>query len=276
VRRLLKWTDILVLAASVAIAALAYLRKSLTLAGYAFAIVLALGLYLAGGVQFIVLLLVFFISSTLLSKFKNSIKHVLEAKLSPKNNQRDHIQVLANGGPALIMAMMFVWSGDPAYSMAVSAAFAASNADTWASELGILSKAEPVSFVTGKPVRRGLSGGVTLAGFVASLAGAALIALAASLFAVNKLPAASLAIHFLMITLSGLTGSLIDSLLGDTLQSKYLDHAGEITEKSHSDGKPHKLHRGLAFINNDLVNFASGLLAALLLLAAVRLTGSGI
>ena len=269
-----KWSDILILAASIGVAALAYMRSALTLAGYAFAIVLALGLYLAGGVQFIVLLLVFFISSTLLSKFKTSIKHVLEARLSPKGNRRDHMQLLANGGPALIMALLFVLLKDHVYSMAVSAAFAASNADTWASELGILSKSGPVSFVSGKPVKRGLSGGVTLAGFAASLAGAALIALVASLFAIRTLPAGSLTIHFLMITLAGLSGSLIDSLLGDTLQSKYLDHEGEISEKSHSGGKPHKLHRGLAFVNNDLVNFVSGLLAALILLAAVRLTGS--
>lgn len=269
-----KWHDILILAASIAVAALAYMRSALTLAGYAFAIVLALGLYLAGGVQFIVLLLVFFTSSTLLSRFRKSFKHVIEAKLSPKSSRRDHIQVLANGGPALIMALLYVLLDDPVYSMAVSAAFAASNADTWASELGILSKTGPVSFVSGKPVKRGLSGGVTFAGFAASLAGAALIALTASLFMLKTLPIGSLPPYFLMITLAGMTGSLIDSLLGDTLQSKYLDHEGEITEKSHSGGKPHKLHRGLAFVNNDLVNFVSGLLAAVLLLVAARLTGA--
>lgn len=269
-----KWTDLVLFGYGFLATVVAWLRNALTWTGYAFALLLALALYRIGGAAFIALLLVFFISSSLFSRVGKSFKHRIEVKMSARSGRRDAIQVLANGGPALIMALLFVWLQEPVYSLAVSAAFAASNADTWASELGILSKKRPVSFLTGRPVRRGLSGGVTLVGCIASTAGAALIGLVSALFQMRTLSFAALLLHFLLITLAGLFGSLVDSLLGDTLQAKYLDHAGQITEKSHSNGRPHRLHRGLAFVNNDWVNFVSGLLAATLLLVMVKVTGT--
>lgn len=255
------------------IAALALWRGSLSRPAAAGAFVLAVGLYVAGGPLFLLLLMVFFFSSTFLTRFKASIKdpigHLVHAR---GGGPRDLTQVAANGGAALIMAALLALSHDSVFTIAVAAAFAACNADTWASEIGVLSRKPPVSLLTFQPVRRGLSGGVSLLGFVASLAGAALIGLT---FAAYQLltghPAASLMQPFALIFMAGIAGSLLDSLLGATLQAKYVSHeTGELTEKPCHNGRENRLHSGLRFVNNDFVNFASSLLASALVLAFPR------
>ena len=62
------------------------------------------------------------------------------------------------------------------------AAFAAANADTWATELGVVSKRQPRLITTFKTVEKGTSGGVTLLGTISALAGAGLIGGVAFLF----------------------------------------------------------------------------------------------
>jgi len=66
-----------------------------------------------------------------------------------------------------------------------------------------------------------------------------------------------------LICLAGLAGSVLDSLLGATLQAKYISHeTGELTEKPRQNGWSNRLHSGLRLVNNDFVNFTSSLLAA--------------
>jgi uncharacterized protein (TIGR00297 family) len=136
---------------------------------------------------------------------------------------------------------------------------AAVNADTWATELGVLNPTQPRMITNlGKRVEKGTSGGVSLFGTLASLLGAAVIALpAVYLSPVGALPSES----FFLISLSGLAGSLFDSLLGATVQAMYYCP----TDKK--DTERHPLHtcgtqtvhiRGWKWLNNDWVNFACG------------------
>ncbi|MEA4807072.1 DUF92 domain-containing protein [Acetobacterium wieringae] len=258
---------------SLAVSVFALRRNALTLSAALGAFFLAVALYLAGGPLFFILLMVFFFSSTFLSHFKASLKDPIEVRMHAKSGPRDLVQVGANGGAALIMAIPFALSQNPAYLVAVAASFAACNADTWASEIGILSKKAPVSLLTLKPVSPGLSGGVSPLGFLASLGGSAVVALTYGLY---QLAAGNsgvlLWMQILMITFGGLLGSVLDSFMGAAFQAKYISHeTGELTEKPVDNNKPNQLYSGLAFINNDFVNFASSLLAASLVLLFVQL-----
>jgi uncharacterized protein (TIGR00297 family) len=258
---------------ALAVSIFALRRNALSTSAALGAFFLAVGLYLAGGPLFFILLMVFFFSSTFLSHVKASFKDPIEARIHAKSGPRDIVQVGANGGAALIMAVPFVLSENPAYLVAVAASFAACNADTWASEIGILSKKAPISLITFKPVSPGLSGGVSPLGLLASLGGSALVALTYGLyqFAAGN-SGVLLWLQIGIITLGGLLGSILDSLLGAAIQAKYISlETGEITEKPTNNNQPNQLVSGFAFVNNDFVNFASSFLAAMLVLVFVQL-----
>ena len=264
---------VIYLCLSLAGAIFAYRRKSLTFSAALAAFFLGAALYLTGGPLFFILLMVFFLSSTFLSHFKASLKDPIEARIHAKSGPRDIFQVGANGGAALIMAVPFAISQNPAYLVAVAASFAACNADTWASEIGILSKKAPVSLITLKPVSPGLSGGVSPLGFLASLGGSAVVALTYGLyqFAAGN-SGLLLWMQILMIAFGGLLGSILDSLMGAAIQAKYISHdTGELTEQPDHNNIPNQLVSGITFVNNDFVNFASSLLAATMVLLFVQL-----
>jgi uncharacterized membrane protein len=109
-----------------------------------------------------------------------------------------------------------------------------------------------------KVVEKGTSGGISLVGTLASLAGSALIAFLASLLTGNWL-------LFPLVTLSGLAGSLFDSFLGGTVQAMYYCPTDKKeTEKHplHTCGTETVHLRGWTWLDNDIVNFSCGVFGA--------------
>jgi uncharacterized protein (TIGR00297 family) len=248
-----------------AIGYLAYRARSLSISG-AWAAVLTGGLIFGlGGLPWALLLLTFFLSSSALSRLFSQRKQAVNEKFS-KGSQRDWGQVFANGSLGALLAVAAgVWPGSGWPWFAFVGAMAAVNADTWATELGVLSPSEPRLISNGKRVERGTSGGITLLGSLSTLAGAALVGLIAVLF---NSPAGLLA-----ALLGGLAGSLFDSWLGATVQAIYYCPACEKeTERfpRHTCGTQTRLMRGWSWLNNDCVNFACSLAGALVALGVWR------
>ena len=168
------------------IAFLAYRAHSLNVSGAIAATITGTIIFGVGGWQWAVLLLTFFITSSGLSRAFKKQKTKLEEKYS-KGHERDAGQVFANGGVAALFALLhgvvpaalWPWLG-------FAAALAAVNADTWATELGVLNPRPPRMITNlSKQVEKGTSGGVSLVGTLASLAGSALIATLAVLLPLN-------------------------------------------------------------------------------------------
>jgi uncharacterized protein (TIGR00297 family) len=257
-----------VLLVSFVVAFLAYHRGSLTGPAALAASVLSLTLYLSGGLRMVFLLLVFFLSSTFLTHYRKRDKHLIEQDLHEKKGARDTFQVFANGGAALAMSLLNAAYHQDVFLIASAAALAASNADTWASELGLLSREKPVYILSRRPVQAGLSGGVTRVGTTAALAGGLFIGLvfgAMRLF--DHLPLRTLLLQVALVTLTGFVGSLIDSILGESLQALYTTQANtSLTERRAEQGVANQLKHGWRWMTNDWVNLISSTGASVLLL----------
>lgn len=261
---------VLGLALGILIAALAHRARSLNRSGaYAAAFVGTL-IFGIGGWQWAILLLTFFVSSSALTRAFGRQKRGLDEKYS-KGGERDAAQVFSNGGLAALFAALRGLYPDAAWTWTgFAVSLAAVNADTWATELGVLNPSAP-RLITDlrRRVEKGTSGGVSLVGTLASLGGSALIALLATLLNPLSPPLSPLP-FFLVIAFTGLAGSLLDSFLGATVQALYFCPKDQKeTEKHplHTCGTPTVHVRGWKWLDNDLVNVACGLFAVILALA---------
>jgi len=253
---------------AIIIAYLAYRAHSLNQSGAYAATVVGTIVFGLGGWQWAVLLLIFFITSSALSRLFKKRKQGLDEKFS-KGHERDSGQVFGNGGLATAFVLIHVLFPDSMIGwVGFAAALAAVNADTWATELGVLNPAQPIMITNlKKHVEKGTSGGVSLFGTLASLLGAFAIALPASLLTDNwsLLPT---------ITFAGLFGSLFDSFIGATVQAMYYCPTdNKETEKHplHTCGTETVHIRGWKWLNNDWVNFACGAFGVLIALAFLTL-----
>ena len=261
---------------SIIITFLAYRRGSLSRSGAVGALIVGTLIFGLGGWVWGIVLGVFFVSSSLLSHFKEREKAAVAEKFE-KGHRRDIGQVIANGGlGALIAALSAVVPSDLWFFLFIGV-MATVTADTWATELGTLSKAAPRLITTGRTVEVGTSGGVSPLGTSVSFVGGLLIGLTAGLLAplAGMLPWAAVLPLALIGALSGAAGSLIDSLMGATIQQiYYCDTCRKETErKAHRCGTTTRPLRGWGWMNNDLVNLISsiggGLVAALLALLLI-------
>ncbi|MEM8585779.1 MAG: DUF92 domain-containing protein [Bacteroidota bacterium] len=98
------------------------------------------------------------------------------------------------------------------------AVLATANSDTWASEIGRYFKGRTYDILRFRRVEPGLSGGISLAGTIAAGFGAALIAAFAFLISRDWI---SGLIVYSFIWIFGFAGMLIDSILGALFQPKY-------------------------------------------------------
>jgi len=230
--------------------------KFLTRSGSLAAFLLGVVVFGLGGLRWAIVLLVFFLSSSGLSRLFRKRKEESEKNYA-KGSTRDAWQVAANGGLAGIFALLHLFFPQLSWIwIAFCAAFAAANADTWATEIGALAKKTPRLITTLKPVEPGTSGAISGLGTVAAFAGALLVGLTASL--VDPFAAEQSAWLVLgVITVGGGVGSLVDSWLGATMQAVYhCPQCDKDTEKFplHGCGTETVLIRGKKWLNNDIVN----------------------
>ena len=243
------------------IGAAAAILRMLTITGAIAAAVVGFLTFGLGGAPFAVPLLTFFITSSLLSKVGKARKAASAGRYE-KSSIRDAGQVLANGSVPAALAVWFAFSHNQRQSYLIFlAALAAVNADTWATELGGMVSARPWLVTTFKKVDPGTSGGVTLGGLAAALAGAFVIALSAWF----AWPAASKILlwridapELLCVTWAGFVAAYADSVLGATVQAQYkCTRCGQIVERKEHCGVKTKQCRGVGCMNNDAVNLAA-------------------
>lgn len=243
-----------------AIAVTAYRVRSLSFDGALAAFAVGAIVFGAGGWPAAAVLLAFFVPSSLLTRVGRERKSALRGTERPA--PRNAWQVLANGGVAAACAIAALAWRVP-FSAAFAGAFAAASADTWGTEVGTLSRRAPVSILTFKPTETGLSGGVTLLGTAATVAGALCVALVAAFVLVAPL---------LAVCAGGVAGALADSIAGASIQERrWCPSCDSPCETPlHHCGSATSLRGGVRGIQNDAVNVMATLCGALVAALMLR------
>ncbi len=231
------------------IAVAAYRAKSLTAGGALAAVGVGAVTFGSLGLPGAGVLMTFFVTSVALSRVGRARKRAVLVDVE-KASARDAAQVLANGGVAALCAALSR-TGDSRYIDAFAGAFAAAAADTWGTEIGTLARRRPRSILTFQPIATGLSGGVTPLGLYAQGAGALLVSFAASTFLKRS--------AFAAFVLAGITGALVDSIVGASLQTlRWCAGCDRATERAtHECGAKTTLVRGIPGFGNDFVNLTA-------------------
>lgn len=225
----------------------------------------------------------FFLAGTKATKYKQASKTFDEQDVK-SSGRRNWIQVISNGGVGMEISILLLIEKGPANELPInfpydyfptwlSIAFLGSMAcacgDTLASELApAMSKAQP-RLITNPFLRvpRGTNGGVTLLGLIFSALGGFICGLAYYVFTLICVEREILLRSppqwplLLVGTIAGLFGSMVDSLVGATMQYSGIDMStGRIVGKSR-DGVV--WISGAEILDNHSVNLISTLVTAL-------------
>ncbi len=260
------------------LAIFAFKRNALTEGGTITAILIGLLVFIfpvqgiTGRIWF-ALLAVFFLSSFFVTKFQSIQKKEVNKEFA-KGDTRDYMQVFANGAAAALLAVIYYFYPLEGIFIAFAAALATVSADTWATELGILSRQKPFLITNLQRVDKGVSGAVSPFGLLAALAGALIIAVGAvflvhlnnSFFASELSVPGGIAFFVVFVSLLGLLGSVIDSVLGATVQvMHYCKKCRKETERTtHGCSSKTFYSKGFKFFDNDVVNLVASLITAAL------------
>jgi uncharacterized protein (TIGR00297 family) len=240
------------------VVAIAFVAKVLDLSGALAGFLIGTIVFGIGGWLFAIPMLLFFIISSLLSKLPQRNAKFAQDIIA-KGSRRDVTQVLANGLLPTLMVMASLFMKKETAFLLYLGGLAAATADTWATEIGLRLGKNPRSILNGKSVAPGASGGITLAGTLGAILGAALVALAGwwsykilETSAVHWLP-------FIGVAVAGIVAQFIDSLLGATLQRRNRCAVCiKITERDEHCGQATNHFSGWRWLNNDGVNIACG------------------
>lgn len=237
-----------VLAVLALLGLIAWQKKWLNGGGSVTAAILGFVIWTGGNWQALLLIGLFFVTGSILGKLNKATN--LAAK---SGKARDYRQVLCNG---VVAGACMVWYAISLDSMAwqlFAVSVAISTADTWSSEIGIWAKGKVVDIIGFRPLPAGISGGISLAGTLAGLAGSSFIGAIAWFLMAD--PA-------VWVIIFGFAGMVADSVAGSLLQARYRD--GSLL----ADDKPgtgnFALVKGYIWMDNDLVNLFSNLLVTVL------------
>ncbi|KAJ2162126.1 hypothetical protein GGF46_000868 [Coemansia sp. RSA 552] len=249
---------------------------------------------------FTAVLLAFFLSSSFWTKYQARLKGRMDPGFAAAS-RRDWRQVLCNGGIGSLISIVYQFYFDgrhptdlgvgerqlmTALVWAYVGFYACCAADTWASEIGSLSSDWPLLITTLREVPPGTNGGVSRLGLLSSFAGGAAVGLAADAalwiqyFSAIRSGALPRIPYIMLGSLLGILGSVLDSLLGATMQASYLVGRRIVSDLSAEDARKLedvKLVSGKDILSNNMVNvlssactaaMAAGLLALIVTVAS--------
>lgn len=261
-------------------------KKSLDISG-AIGAVLVGFFSIASSYRFGAILIVCYYTSSKLTKIREDVKAKIESDYQ-LGGQRNIIQVFANSIIATIVCLIYYFyfgeDSDPSFVCSANfgfssttfwtsnfsgilwclyvAHYACATADTWASELGVLAVRPPrlVTSLFLREVPTGTNGGMSLLGTAASAGGG--VAIGVTFWLLSFFVSGNIMLQFPMVIVglvSGVLGSLYDSILGATVQASYYSTERKCIVKRHEKAKDKSIIvvSGADILTNEAVNLVS-------------------
>jgi uncharacterized protein (TIGR00297 family) len=251
-----------IIAGSALILVLAFIAirwRAIDLAGATAGAIFSFIVFLAGGFSWLFMIIIFFAVSSALTKYKYDYKRTL-GFAQDKLGTRSWPNSIANGGVAAIASLAYIYEHSEIFAVMFLTSVAIALSDTLATEVGLLSHSKPRLMTNlSKTVEPGTSGGVSLLGNgTAVLSAVGISGLGIILAIVDGTNVRTISIAALSVISGALIGVFFDSVLGATVQgSNKCTVCGKITENLvHHDQRTITV-RGLRYIDNNVVNFAS-------------------
>jgi len=229
----------------------------------AFLIGFATFVFPADGWKWFIVLLVFLMVSSYMTHYKYQAKRK-KGFAQEKGGARGWPNVAANGVIAGILVSLTPFFPREPMLAAFLGAVATANADTLATEIGLLNPSDP-RLITDlrRIVPAGTSGGISILGELATLLGAATIGIAASILGMIAKPGWSPAVLIGSTMIAGFAGSSLDSVIGATVQGTYkCQVCNKITENRRHCGAASIPLRGYKVIDNNIVNLIATIFGA--------------
>lgn len=252
------WPMVIVVLTVTVIAIGAYLARALTAGGALCAFVMGVTVFWTTRAEGFLLFMLFFLSCNVVGKISKRLRKGKTEIAEKKGHRRDVMQVVANGLMTTIAALLWFFTSKTVALIMFGAAVAEATSDTFAGEVGRLSKSGPVSIRNFRPVPVGMSGGVTFLGMVGAFLSSAMIAFCWYIWFQGVSVYAAV-----LVCLMGFAGAVMDSYLGASVQAHYIDpDTGMLTENDEKDGRKLELAQGIRWVDNDMVNLMSNVFSS--------------
>jgi uncharacterized protein (TIGR00297 family) len=227
-----------------------------------------------------IVLIAFYVSSSKLTRFRQNIKLKLDENCKI-GGQRSARQVFACSLVGSILALFywiqfpeqiekdeinFIKAPEKSFLIACFIGhYACCTADTWASELGVLSTSDPFLLTTFQRVPPGTNGAISILGTIASIAGGFFIGIVYYLSSLLLFHTQQVQVIWLG-GLMGFFGSFLDSFLGATVQSTwYNPKTKKICKEQETIHHQQMVHLcGQNLLTNEQVNAISVLVTTFL------------
>jgi uncharacterized protein (TIGR00297 family) len=226
--------------------------------------VIAILAFVAGGIFWLIIIVLFFVISSAFTRYRYEYKRKL-GSAQEKGGRRSWPNTLANGGIAACASVAEILTHSNVFAVAFVTSVAAALSDTLATEIGLLSNSRPRLLTNLREfVSPGTSGGVTGLGEVVALlssSGMAFVGLGTKV-----IPTATIYLAgsgFFAVVAGAMIGTTLDSFLGSTVQSvNKCVVCGALTENTRHHDKPTILVRGSRLLDNNSVNLVGILVGA--------------
>lgn len=243
----------------IVLAIMTYKKNLLSLGGSLSVLLMLLLIDGFGNWKMVLLIVWAYLTLSIIDKvFDKKIEESVEG-IHEKSGKRVALQVWVNGGAAVAAIIAWGILKRPSFMIGYIIAIGEAYADSLASDVGVMSTRNPIDICTLKPIKNGLSGGISILGTGASFLGVVIYTVIALLL-INLSVYEGIAVVLVIMS-----GCLIDSILGSRLQVKYIcKKCNMITEKKIHCGEKTAKHKGLIWMDNSMVNLLSNAFTCLL------------